>query len=267
MPEKLDSCVEQVRKQQLSSKSDKAASSAAYAICSKSTGYKKTGAHSWTKRKSKDKQSKEPVEESHDYHAFGECFKKRRKYKDKKSDAWQECLDLPEFSAMKNTIIGDNMNLNESTLSKLNILEEFFNRNKQTYEFLEIKDNNLREYARAIEAGKKNLPEYRDNDVGDFIGAHILFLDNRMVAAFEWQLSHSHNYFECFNESLTKDILTAFPAIVDYVRKTGENDTEVYLPEKSNQGLSKNSVKQMLPSGTKILSVARYANTIAVLIP
>lgn len=46
---------------------------------------------------------------------------------DKKSDAWQACLDKPEFQDMKKPIIGDNMNLpdiNESTVYKLNTLYE-----------------------------------------------------------------------------------------------------------------------------------------------
>ncbi len=50
MPKKLDDCVTKVKAQQIASgKSEKEANSSAYAICSKSTGYKKTGKHSWKK--------------------------------------------------------------------------------------------------------------------------------------------------------------------------------------------------------------------------
>lgn len=55
MPKKLDDCVQQVKKQLMESgKSEKEASSGAYAICSKSTGYVKTGAHTWAKRPGKE---------------------------------------------------------------------------------------------------------------------------------------------------------------------------------------------------------------------
>lgn len=51
MPKKLDDCVTAVKKQLMESgKSEKEASSGAYAICSKSTGYVKTGAHTWKKK-------------------------------------------------------------------------------------------------------------------------------------------------------------------------------------------------------------------------
>ena len=58
----------------------------------------------------------------HNYHAFGECFKSLRKNMDWKSEAWQACLDKPEFSQMKKPIIGDNPNLpeiNESAILKI----------------------------------------------------------------------------------------------------------------------------------------------------
>ncbi len=51
MPDKLDRCVSKVKEQYLSKgKSEKEASSTAYAICSKSTGYVKEAKHSWTKK-------------------------------------------------------------------------------------------------------------------------------------------------------------------------------------------------------------------------
>ena len=60
MPEKIDSCVEKVKKQMLAKgMSESEASSAAYGICSKSTGWKKSGAHSWRKEPKKPKDDKD----------------------------------------------------------------------------------------------------------------------------------------------------------------------------------------------------------------
>ena len=61
----------------------------------------------------------------HNYYAFGLCFKEKRKDQ-LNSKAWKQCLDKPEFSDMKKPIIGENPNLqlNENTLHKLDMLEE-----------------------------------------------------------------------------------------------------------------------------------------------
>lgn len=64
MPAKIDSCVEKVKKQFLAKgMSEKEASKAAYGICSKSTGWKKTGAHTWKKEpKDKDNDKDKDIE-------------------------------------------------------------------------------------------------------------------------------------------------------------------------------------------------------------